>query len=183
MRTLNFSGAPALLLPVSALSSWHGILHTDPRAPDATPDFTSADGVEWYVWDAFDFDHPKTDYDRLCAKLADTEDARVYEIGGRDALVVSDGSDAFAWWDEARAIVSNADELPPIETLDTLEWTPHGTFELTEPDCVLMNAALHGEETKQGNEGEFERVRLPVGRHRFESARVGSVGFHRIVVA
>lgn len=181
MRTLNFSGAPALLLPVSVLPSWHGILHTDRPDADATPDFTSADGVDWYVWDAFDFDHPKTDYDRLCAKLENADGARVHEIGGRHALVVSDGSDAFAWWPEARAIVSNAIELPRIETLDALEWTLHGTFELAEPDCVLMNSALHGDETKEGNESELERVRLEVGRYRFESARGESVGVYRLV--
>ena len=87
LRFMNFSGAPALLIARSALRSWHGILLDEPRTPDATPDFEDDEGNAWYIHDDFDFAHPRTDYERLCAAL----EGGVLGVHER-ALAISDGS-------------------------------------------------------------------------------------------
>jgi hypothetical protein len=76
MRTMNFSGAPALLLPRAVLSDWHGILVRAARREDE-PDFVNDSGAAWFVHDAFDFANPVTHYDHLCAAFQVGSNVRI----------------------------------------------------------------------------------------------------------
>jgi hypothetical protein len=175
MRVLNFSGAPALLLPRSALPHWHGILVRD-EARDETPDFEDGEGGAWFVHDAFDFANPVTHYDHLCAAFQDDEDGndvRVVRVGDAEALAISDGSDAFAWWAQRGAILANTTEPPSDEAWAQAEWTPRGEIEVGEATLVLMNASVHGAQILAGDEAsEHEPVALAPSRYRVESAHV-----------
>src|SRR5262245_591571 len=99
---MNFSGCPALFLPRSALTAWHGILVRDEN-DKAEPDFVQDSGGRWFVHDRFDFANPVTHYDHLCAAFVTGEEVRLIRVGDCDALAISTGDDVFGWWAEKHA--------------------------------------------------------------------------------
>lgn len=180
MRWMNFSGAPALLVHRAALRAWHGILERDDARP-GTADFDDAAGGRWWIHDAFDFAHPVTHYDHLCAELGE-ESVRLLRVGGHDALALSDGSDVFAWWAERCAIVSNTTTPPSAAALDAAEWRPIGELVVDEESLILMNASVHGGQILDGDEAsEHDAVTLDLGRWRVESARIDAATVLRFV--
>lgn len=182
MRSLNFSGAPALILPRSALADWHGILmRSDER--EARPDFTDHAGGRWFVHDNFDFDHPVTHYDHLCAALGAGEAVMTIRVGGHDALAISNGDDTYGWWAQKRAIVTNDTEPPSEEVWSRAEWTRRTHVRFDEDELVLMNASVHGAQILEENDAsEYEPVTLPAGAYQVESAQLEATFIARLVV-
>ncbi len=174
MRRLNFSGAPALLIARAALGAWGGIMMREPPAPGAEPDFTDSEGNDWYIHDAFDFEHPRTDYERLCGSFPEGVTERVLDAPG---FAISDGSDSFAWWPEERAILTNDDEPGSFAGL-TFE--PCGELAIEGP-WVLMNSSVAGAMILAGEDrDEYMDVDLPRGRYRVERATRDGHGIYRL---
>ncbi len=173
MRMLNFSGSPALLIPRRAIASWHGIMLAERRAPDDTPDLIDRSGVEWFIWDDFDFEHPKTDYDRVCAHQATVS---VCEVAGASALAISDGADSWAWSSHLRAVLSNVDTEPiPIEAFGSAIWDDMLIWRIDDGDLVLMNSSLHGAElgdAEMSPSSDYESVLIDPGVYRVRRACV-----------
>jgi hypothetical protein len=95
-----------MLLPARLVTEWHGILLPAPCWPGQEPEEIDASGRPWFDCDAFDFECPRSDYEHLCARPVG---AFLHDVGGvaDAALVISNGSDSFAWWPEASAILAN----------------------------------------------------------------------------
>ncbi|MEM7179312.1 MAG: Imm21 family immunity protein [Spirochaetota bacterium] len=133
---MDFSGAPPILLPKSLLTQWQGLflLHQSCKSPDLEI------GAEKYViCDDFDFDNPRTDYDRACA----TEHSHfLLDVARGQGLVFSTEYDQMAWWPEERMLV-NGSSLPELKNSD-VNWEYPMEWQATESEFVLMNACNHG---------------------------------------
>jgi hypothetical protein len=144
VKWMSFSGAPALIVPRSALDKWHGFYRLAPdEPPDAGPDFVSADGRAFVICDP-NFDAPVTDYDRLCA--APLPDVDLVSIGGVSSLCVADGADSYGWWYSGRMLITNAHRLPTDTQLARATWKRRLVWTIHEPELVLFNACDHGED-------------------------------------
>jgi hypothetical protein len=178
MRILNFSGAPVMLLPRKAASQWHGILLRDPQSEGATPDFVDANGRNWYMRDEFDFDHPRSDYEFLCAR---SESAFLHDLGGVKAFVAGDGSDTWAWWDEERVLLSNLSSAPQRNALAKCSWEHLFAWQLDEPELLLLNSTLHGEDL--ADRSEWQEILLAPGRYTVEHAHLDAIGAYRFRIS
>ena len=180
LRWMNFSGAPALLLPRSSVSAWHGIFSSVPPRRDSKPDLHSDNGDAFYLHDTFDFAYPKTAYDRLCGEFQDRRaETLIVPIGEVDAFSVSDGSDTFSWWSDESMIVSGAERLPDRDALRSLDWRRIHAIEVREPEWLLANAALNGIEMKDGSP-DLHAVSLELGIYVIESAHTADQGLYRL---
>ena len=137
---MNLSGAPVLLLPRALSASWRGF-HVPADPGDELPDLELADGTCWRIDTTFDFDRPRTDYDRLCARLAADDDPCLVPIGSGHGVAFGRGHDAFAWCAEEQLIVGGgaAPEIP-----DGLPWTFRFTWRNPGSELWLLNACQHG---------------------------------------
>ncbi len=170
VKWMNFSGAPALLVPRSAMPAWNGYYQLAP--PEAVTsgdaDFVAADGRAFVMHLEFDFDAPVTDYDRLCAP--GLSNVRLVSIGGVAALYVSDGADSHGWWHTRNMLVTNADRVPTEEQLARATWHRLLAWTIHEPDLVLFNSCFHGEDAVARalageHDDEIELVRLEPGEY------------------
>jgi hypothetical protein len=136
----DYSGAPPILLPVSLLPFWRGFYL--PATPDEDfPDLELPEG-RFTICDDFDFDHPKTDYDRACA-LGAVPAVQPLPVGPGHGLVFALEFDSLTWWPEQRMLV-NGGKLPDPAQLWRVAWSNELAWGVTEPDFVLMNACEHG---------------------------------------
>jgi hypothetical protein len=151
-----------------------------PLKPDSPPDFTAADGTEWFLDDRLDFACPRTDYDHLCANILQAG-TQVVSVGGSSALAL-DNDDTAAWWPEQAAILSGAEREPSAAALESAGWEPGEELLLEGPHCVLMNSTLHGQQVLQGDSpDEWCEVALDSGRYRFEVAYLDGTHVYRLI--
>jgi hypothetical protein len=134
---MNLSGAPVLLLPRALSTSWCGFFVAGTPDDDEFPDLELPDGTCWYIDDTFDFDRPRTDYDRLCAMRADP---CLISIGDGHGVALGRGHDVFAWCDEHQMIVAGG----APETLGGLSWEFCFTWRNPGTELSLMNSCDHG---------------------------------------
>lgn len=178
LRWMDYSGAPALLLPRASLADWHGMMLTTPDPPATSPDFVGPDGVAWFVHGEMDFANPVTHYDHLCAAFGGDGyvEERVITVGTASAFAVSrSGEDAVAWWDRRTALLTGHERTPDSSAWESAAWTPCAEIEVCAPDLVLMNSAMHGAQVLAGGDSEFDAVVLAPGRYRIEAARFDDV--------
>ena len=108
MATLDTSGAGALIIDAAVARAWAGF-HIPVRSTDDDADLETGDGLAWRIDDTFDFDHPVTDYDRLCRRhLQEKAPVLINELREHAFASISDGSDMFCWWPELGVISANA---------------------------------------------------------------------------
>jgi len=178
---MDYSGAPALIVPRSTIDQWSGIFLTTPQRTGDNSDFELPDGRAFYIHDDFDFARPQTDYDHLCASLgAAGATVVVLVFGGRSALAVSDGYDNVAWVPRRQLLLTGGGALPTADMLAVAAWTPQVELDVVEPELVLMNAASHGaHELLDGH--EHEPIALEPGRYRIDRAMLGSQNAYRWV--
>ena len=89
-------------MPEKLLPYWNGFYEemdlNDPEMDHDYPDLELPDGRLFRINDEFDFDHPQTDYDRLCGYKASSEHF-LYPVGPGEILAIGDYSDgATGWW-------------------------------------------------------------------------------------
>jgi hypothetical protein len=156
---VSYSGAPPILLPVSLLRHWHGFYL--PAAPDdECPDLEIPEG-NFSICTDYDFDNPKTDYDRACALLLARPAVQAIAVGPGHGLVFALETDCFTWLPEHRLLV-NGGCLPEIARLADVPWTEELTWQAAESEFVLMNACDHGADP---DKSEHFAVHLEPGRY------------------
>jgi len=137
---VDYSGAPPILLPKSLLCWWQGAyLPADTAA--GVSDLELPEGA-FRVCEDFDFDHPKTDYDRACA-LGGIPAVQALPVGQGVGLVFATEMDWSTWWPSERMLV-NGGVLPEPAGLERVQWHDELTWTATEEHFVLMNACDHG---------------------------------------
>lgn len=166
---MDYSGAPALLIPDSLKHQWRGFYLRAEPGESGIPDLELADGA-YNIHDEFDFDNPRTDYDRACAtNLGENHEQTLTQyfisIGPGKGLVFSSGEDNHAWWAAQNMVVSGGG-LPDPDKLDNQTWEEALVWDIEEDALTLMNACNHGLEP----DIDFTPVRLPAGRHVIERA-------------
>jgi hypothetical protein len=161
MKFMNLSGSPVLLLPRSLAPSWRGFyVPADPD--DEFPDLELSDGSGWQIDDTFDFQQPRTDYDRLCAMQ---EDPSLVPIGDGHGVAFVQTHDSFAWCDEHKEIVGGG-SAP--ESREGLVWEPRFTWRNPDHELLLMNACEHGADPTDNL--EFVDVQLAPGLYEVATA-------------
>jgi hypothetical protein len=166
VRWVDYSGAAPILLPERLLPYWRGFyLPTVPG--DDCPDLELPDGAYTICTD-FDFDHPKTDYDRACS-LGGIRAAQTLPVGPGHGLVLATEFDALTWWPD-RLMVVNGWSLPQPDLLERVAWSDECAWRVAETDFVLMNACDHG--GKVDREQSFS-VRLEPGEYAVERGDYG----------
>jgi hypothetical protein len=175
MKWLNTSGAPALLVPRRVIREWRGILLREPRSDESMVDFVDEDGAEWFIHDDFDFQNPKTDYDRLCGALVSGTTELLVPLGDATALAVSDGCDTIAWWPERSMLLTGHEQTPSAE----LSFERAFELEVRDDAWVLMNSAVAGVQVIGDNDDdEWTHVALQRGRYRVDrAARDGGAAY------
>jgi hypothetical protein len=167
MRWLNTSGAPVLLVPRRVIRDWRGILLREPRSSESMVDFVDEQGIEWFIHDEFNFQNPKTDYDRLCGSFVEGTTELLLPIGDATALAISDGSDSFAWWPEGSSVLTGAEQMPSAD----LSFEPLFELEVRDDAWVLMNSAVAGVQVLgDEDDDEWTHVTLQRGRYRVDRA-------------
>lgn len=168
---LSYEGAPPLLIPDSLKHRWRGFYRRGGTEELGEPDLDLADGA-WYIDAEFDFDNPRTDYDRACAAGMDENHAAdkthyFVPIGPGKGLVFQNEIDSITWWPEQNMAVSGVNLLDPAK-LDGLAWEEELIWDLGEDELTLMNSCNHGLEPDMD---DFIPVRLPAGRYSIECAQ------------
>ncbi|MBN2496352.1 MAG: hypothetical protein JXR96_17290 [Deltaproteobacteria bacterium] len=163
---VDYSGAAPILLPSSIRHCWQGFyLPADPD--DDLPDLELPEGG-YRICDDFDFENPKTDYDRACA-LGSKPAVQRISVGPGEALVFATELDPLTWWAE-RCMIVNGACLPDPALLEKVEWQDALVWTTGEPDLVLMNACYHGGDPELE---DFFAIEIPAGEYRVQSGRYG----------
>jgi hypothetical protein len=155
---VDYSGAAPILLPTRLLGHWRGFYL--PAGPDESmPDLVLPDG-SYKICSEFDFQNPKTDYDRACA-LGGKPPVHPIIVGPGIGLVFATHFDRLTWCPDERMIV-NGGALPAPGKLGRVAWSEALGWETSDSDFVLMNACYHGADPAKG---PHFRVSLSPGRY------------------
>jgi len=148
----DYSGAAPILLSVELLSYWRGI-YLPTNGADATADLDLPEG-RFIVCDDFDFEHPRTDYDRVCA-LPTVPTVQCLSVGPGMALVFAVQHDLVFWWQEHLMLVSGGD-LPDPTALERVDWSAALRWQSHEASYVLMNSTDHPADPHRSQTFEVE---------------------------
>ena len=148
-----FYKCPPMIIPSEYKTDWWG--YYLPSAPgEEFPDLEIPSG-NFTICDDFDFDNPKTDYDRACAPFYKTTLLKVKERGW--ALII-DTPHVIAYWDAKQTLIVKNwvfDELQVkahnsaiLDALEnnwaTLQWQNQEVLEVPGGELCLMNSCEHG---------------------------------------
>ena len=178
---MDYSGAPAIFIPENLLPGWNGFFTPVNEQGDRLPDLELADGRQYNICDDFDFSHPQTDYDKLCAHLEQTDKPyALFPIIGGEILAISDGYDVWGWWAEQQILLTGGKYVPNIMMLNELDWRNEVAWHNPAAKVMLMNACLHGAEPQMGEAtGQFTRITLEAGKYLMSTACFESLNFYR----
>jgi hypothetical protein len=126
---LDFSGAPAMLIPAALVTLWRGAI--DP----ATESYADLNSKE-----------PKTDYDRAC--LAAWPGRGEVRLGDSSALVMYSEHDEHAWMAKD-CVVASGSWFPTSEQLEQANWTDAFDWEADFDEYLLLNSAADGKNRLQ----------------------------------
>jgi hypothetical protein len=146
----NYSGAAPLLISVDLLPHWNGFyLPLDKAVP--FPDLELPTGQFKTCLD-FEFDNPKTDYDRICAQLCSSKGSpaiQTYPVGPGEGLTFSTELDQLAWC-ETQLMLVNGGDWPKPELKERVDWSDELAWTSLKSEYLLINACDHG--TKLGDD-------------------------------
>lgn len=166
VKWMDFSGAPPLLIPERFLGVWRGFYLPADEEEDC-PDLELPDGRAFCICDEFDFEHPQTDYDRLCARGGGHF---LHPVGPGRALVISDDSDGpVGWWPEQQMVLTVSRYLPDPACFDRLEWKGEVRWQIPDGRLILMNSCLHGADPDKPQD-EFVEIDLEPGVYSITAA-------------
>jgi hypothetical protein len=153
MATLDTSGAGALIIDAAVARAWNGF-HIPLTSPDDEPDLETGDGVGWRIDDTFDFEHPVTDYDRLCRRhLQESAPVLINDLREHSFASISDGSDSFRWWPLLGVFSANAAVEPTAEAIARAAFVRVGVIDVPSGLLWLMNPCSHGAAVRAGDDG------------------------------
>ena len=156
-----------ILFPKRIASNWHGaFLPTD--------DGDSADlklpSGNFKAERTFDFTNPKTDYDRICARV--NEPHFVVDVEGGTGITFATEGDWVTWWAEEKILVNDGftyGNLPEKEDLKTLAWKDSVEWEVRDTDFIMFPSANHGGDPDLDPDDCFE-IKLEPGKYKIEYA-------------
>jgi hypothetical protein len=164
-KWMDFSGAPPILMPERLLDFWGGFYL--PADENDTADLTLPNGRAFCVQDDFDFKHPKTDYDRLCARAGGHF---LHPVGPGQALGISDYSDGtVGWWPEQQMLITVSQHLPDPAGFELLEWKDEVIWQIPDAGLILMNSCLHGADPDKPQD-QFVEIDLQPGKYSITAA-------------
>lgn len=176
---MDFSGAPPLLLPRSALALWRGF-YIEWGEADGSADLV-CQGRAYAIHSSFDFAQPASDYERLCAWQLDAanQGIRPYPLTPAHlGIAIADESDgAVGWCAALRLLITSRQIGPTAAQLGALTWERAFTYAVAEP-LVLMNACLFGADPDMPD-GQWCEVSLAPGAYAVEQAALGSARLYR----
>jgi hypothetical protein len=168
---VDYSGAAPILLPVSILRYWRGFyLPADPDDDDDLPDLEIAEGA-FNICDDFDFENPKTDYDRACS-LGGIPAVQMISVGPGKGLVFATELDPLSWWPRMQTLV-NGGGLPEPARLEKVEWSDELVWQNDDAEFILMNACDHGCAPRKN---DSFNVHLPSGEYVVQRGEYGWAG-------
>ncbi len=171
-KYLDFYGCPAIVLPESHLSEWHGMLLPSVKS-DESPDFIAKDGTTFFLDDTMDFEKPKTDYDRICqATLQSRKTHLLLNLNKAplQVLALNIAKNLIRWEEHLQAFVfietvENEDEVEndlKNIPLNALSWENPVIFEVKDSSLVLFNSSYHGEEITPE---QSQRIEIAKGQY------------------
>ena len=165
--TLETSGAGALIIDAAVARAWAGF-HVPVTAPDDDADLETGDGAAWRINDAFDFDHPVTDYDHLCRRhLQEKAPVLINDLDEHTFASISDGSDVFSWWPARGVFSANAASEPTVEAVSRAAFIRVGVIDVPTGRIWLMNPCSHGAAVTAGDDGLL--IEVPPGAYVVEA--------------
>lgn len=156
----DFSGSPAILLPKDTKSEWLGFYSLKPKTQRQSPDFSYQD-QDYYMIDDFDFDHPKTDYDRISSV---PDRVQIIELDAKFKALIFGISHSFGWCKKMSVFVHNMDRIL-LEDFKSLDWNLEGEVRLCQ-NMILMNSC----NTLIAPFKETEEIQFEPGSYRIWSA-------------
>jgi hypothetical protein len=162
ISTVDFSGAPPLLIPRSLAASWRGT--TDPLTGG---------------YRELDLSDPVTDYDRACA--AAWPGREILDFMGTQILALYTEFDLHAW-DANRQVLACGGWFPSDNELSRATWTDPIRWRAEHKDYLLMNAAADAWDGLL--DADYILVQLRPGVYTVDYGRITSkyVGcFHRFI--
>lgn len=178
---LDYSGAPALFLPEMVAGDWAGFF-LPAAASEPYPDLELPDGRGFNIDSTFDFAHPRTHYDQLCAHLEMiSAEVTLYPVGLGQAVALSDGKDSLGWWAEEQILITGGRLTPLPAVLSTLPWQPLLKWQLPPGRVWLINACLHGLEPQLSTPptDQFTELNLRPGLYTLASSHYQGLHLYR----
>jgi Immunity protein 21 len=145
---LDFSGAPAMLIPAALIGLWRGAI--DP----ATESYSDLNSKE-----------PKTDYDRACAAAWPRKGE--IRLAQSSALALYSEYDEHTWIAEERVVASGS-WLPTPEQIRLAKWTDAFDWKADFEEYLLLNSAADGKSKLQS--GDYAAIKLERGTYLVEFA-------------
>jgi hypothetical protein len=171
---IAWEGAAPILLPVSLVPKWLGMLVRSTDDSDC-PDVRLPEGDFTFAFE-YDFDDPKTDYDRLCAQALEGGWVHRIRVGSGTGLTFSSVHEPWIWWGPQRILVGGGN-LPTDAELDEIKWSNELTWEAKESRFVIMNSACYGGElSEQRPDEDYFKVQLPPGKYTVQFGKGGEYG-------
>jgi hypothetical protein len=167
VKWVDYSGALPILLPVDIKQHWNGFYLPSEPAAGRIPDLELSD-ASYDICDDFDFEHPKTDYDRACA-LGGIPPVRLIPVGPGQGIIFATELDRLTWW-SGQSMLVNGGVLPDLARLNDMDWSRELNLDIVGPHHVLMNACDHGADE---DVTDFFEVTLSPGRYAIEYGRYG----------
>lgn len=177
-RRLNLHKAAAIVLPHCYTAYWKGFyLPVKSRKADA--DLERPKG-KYFICTDFDFDHPRTDYDRACKALKERSHALI-SVGRGKGLVLG-GLGPVTYCPTGNLIVFRYGGLPDPDQIEELPWEQELTWQPGDTRLTLMNACFHGADPER-DEDEVIDFHLALGEYSVTSAGEGNWFRFRQIVA
>ena len=172
---LEFGGSPPILMDRILMPQWHGF-YLPATSENAVPDLELPEGN--YVFDdTFDFDNPRTDYDRACNPL-NKNTHQLISIGNQDKAIVFctesspityiESLNSFVWLHTTENPDGWEDDLLNASSAN-LEWKDEIEWEINDTSIVLFNSALHGSDPDMG-EDDCMTIFKPKGKYSLSSS-------------
>ncbi len=170
-KWIDFHKAAAIVIPKRYKSLWKGFYLPMRMGEQGVSDLELPDG-NYSICTDFDFDHPRTDYDRACQALI----GRTHNLvpAGSGAGLALAGLGPATYCSQAQLIVFQYGGLPALDRLEELPWKGELVWEPGDSHLTLMNACLHGADS-QRREEDFIDFELELGRYSVTSAAQGNL--------
>jgi hypothetical protein len=124
LKWIASAGGPLIFVRKELVRAWRGI-YVEAHSPEEADDVI--DGVPFVIHDDFDFDNPRSDYERACAVKKYIE---AIPCGDGRALILGDEPMQTCWWPlpDGGALLrwhhadSEADVINALADVDKLKW-------------------------------------------------------------
>jgi hypothetical protein len=145
LQWFDFSGAPALLIPISLAEHWRGFYIPLPPGDDDDPDVDLIIGEDHFlISDEFDLERPVSDYDRLCKMGQTAPEAFLLKLANATALVFNSMYENIAFWPQKMLFLCGADDYIDENFLVNLSWKKLFEWAPDSESLLLMNSCDHG---------------------------------------